>query len=94
MANAERAASSVAKQSRDPYHNHKDDDRRGARPEPSKGDQSFILQPRNGRTLPTSNWHPVTIELMILVVATLASAQMSEIMDELDSRNPLDHLET
>jgi hypothetical protein len=40
-----------------------------------------------------SDRYTVSIELMIFVIATLAGAQVSEIMHELDRRDPLDHLE-
>jgi hypothetical protein len=40
-----------------------------------------------------SNRHTVSIELMIFVIAALTGARVSEIVDELDRRDPLDHLE-
>ena len=40
-----------------------------------------------------SNRHTVSIELVIFVIAALTGAQVSEIVDELDRRDPLDHLE-
>jgi hypothetical protein len=40
-----------------------------------------------------SNRHAVSIEFVILVIATLAGAEVREIVDELDRRDPLDHLE-
>jgi len=39
------------------------------------------------------NWHMVPIELVILVITTLAGAQIRKIMHKLDRLDPLDHLE-
>src|SRR6185437_5307552 len=40
-----------------------------------------------------SNRHPVAVEFVVLVVAALARAEIGEVMDELDCRDPFDHLE-
>ena len=40
-----------------------------------------------------SNRHAVTIELVVLIIAALASAEVGEVVHELDGRDPLDHLE-
>lgn len=40
-----------------------------------------------------SDRHAVPIKLLIFTIATVSGAQMSEIMHELDSLNPSDHLE-
>ncbi|HEY7873471.1 MAG TPA: DUF2945 domain-containing protein [Rudaea sp.] len=40
-----------------------------------------------------SNRHPIAVEFVVLVVAAQARAEIGEIMDELDCRDPFDHLE-
>jgi len=45
------------------------------------------------RNCDASNRHTISIELMIFVVAALAGAKVGEIVDKLDRRDPLDHLE-
>ncbi len=40
-----------------------------------------------------SDRHPVAEELVVLVVAALAGPEIGEVGDELDRRDPLDHLE-
>ena len=41
-----------------------------------------------------SNRFPITVELVILVVAAPSGAKMSKVVDELDRRNPFHLLET
>jgi hypothetical protein len=41
-----------------------------------------------------SNRHSVTVEFVVLIIAAEAGAEIGEVVDELDCRNPLDHLET
>src|SRR6185312_16704649 len=46
------------------------------------------------RAMPyASNRHTVSIELMILVIAALSRAEVGEVPNKLDRRDPLDHLE-
>ena len=40
-----------------------------------------------------SDRHPVTVEFMVLVISALTGAKVGEVMDELDRRDPLYHLE-
>jgi len=40
------------------------------------------------------DWHPITVEFMIFVVAALAGAKVGEVMNELDCRDPFHHLES
>ena len=40
-----------------------------------------------------SDRHPVTVEFMIFVVSALTSAKVREVVNELDRRDPLHHLE-
>src|SRR6185437_9399692 len=42
---------------------------------------------------PPSDRHPVTVEFMILIVSALACAQICEVMNEFNCRDPLHHLE-
>ena len=39
------------------------------------------------------DWHPKTVKFMIFVVAALAGAEIREIMNEFDRRDPFHHLE-
>jgi hypothetical protein len=39
------------------------------------------------------DWHPITVEFMIFVIAALAGAKVREVMNELDRRDPLHHFE-
>ena len=41
-----------------------------------------------------SNRHPVAVEFVVLIVAAVAGAEIGEVVDELDCRDPLYHLET
>src|SRR4249919_1084687 len=40
-----------------------------------------------------SDRHAIAVELVVLVVATWSGAQIGVVFDELDLRDPLDHLE-
>ena len=40
-----------------------------------------------------SDRHPVTVEFMIFVISALTGAKVRKIMNELDRRDPLHHLE-
>ena len=46
-----------------------------------------------GRPGDRSDRHPVAVEFVILVISALTGAKIREVMDELDRRDPLHHLE-